>query len=91
MNNAGLGIFKPITELTVDEWRLQVETNLNGPFYVCRAAMPHLIESGQGFVVNVGSLASRHSFGGGTGYNASKFGLLGMTEAMMADVRKLGG
>ncbi len=90
VNNAGLGIFKPITELTVEEWRRQVDTNLGGVFYVCRAAMPHLIESGDGFVINVGSLASRHAFGGGTGYNASKFGLLGMTEAMMADVRTLG-
>lgn len=90
VNNAGLGIFKPITELSVEEWRLQVDTNLGGPFYVCRAAMPHLIASGNGFVINVGSLASRHPFAGGTGYNASKFGLLGMTEAMMADVRALG-
>ncbi|MDH3224339.1 MAG: SDR family oxidoreductase [Gemmatimonadota bacterium] len=90
VNNAGLGIFKPITELSVEEWRRQVDTNLGGVFYVCRAAMPHLIESGDGFVINVGSLASRHAFGGGTGYNASKFGLLGMTEAMMADVRNLG-
>lgn len=90
VNNAGLGIFKPITEMSVQEWRTQVETNLGGPFYVCRAAMSHLIESEHGFVINVGSLASRHAFAGGTGYNASKFGLLGMTEAMMADVRALG-
>ena len=90
INNAGLGIFKPITELSVAEWQAQVDTNLGGPFYVCRAAMPHLIESERGFVINVGSLASRHAFAGGTGYNASKFGLLGMTEAMMADVRALG-
>jgi len=90
VNNAGLGIFKPITELTVEEWRAQVDTNLGAVYYMSRATLPHLIESGDGFIINVGSLASRHAFAGGTGYNASKFGLLGMTEAMMADVRELG-
>lgn len=87
INNAGVGVFKSITEMTVEEWQLQVDTNLGAVFYLSRAAVPHLTESGDGFIVNIGSLASRHAFPGGTGYNASKFGLLGMTEAMMGDVR----
>ena len=87
VNNAGLGIFKPITELTVEEWRLQVDVNLGGVFYCSKAAIPHLSATGDGWIINIGSLASRNSFAGGTGYNASKFGLLGMTEAMMLDVR----
>lgn len=87
VNNAGLGIFKPITELSVEEWRLQVDVNLGGVFYCSKAAIPHLSATGDGWIINIGSLASRNSFAGGTGYNASKFGLLGMTEAMMLDVR----
>jgi len=87
VNNAGLGIFKPITEMTVEEWRLQVDVNLGGVFYCSQAAIPHLSETGDGFIVNIASLASRNTFASGTGYNASKFGLLGMTEAMMLDVR----
>lgn len=87
VNNAGLGIFKPISEMTVEEWRLQVDVNLGGVFYLSKAALPHLSATGDGFIVNVGSLASRNTFAAGTGYNASKFGLLGMTEAMMLDVR----
>jgi NAD(P)-dependent dehydrogenase (short-subunit alcohol dehydrogenase family) len=87
VNNAGLGIFKPISEMTVDEWRLQVDVNLGGVFYMSKAALPHLSASGDGYIVNIGSLASRNSFASGTGYNASKFGLLGMSEAMMLDVR----
>jgi NAD(P)-dependent dehydrogenase (short-subunit alcohol dehydrogenase family) len=87
VNNAGLGIFKPITEMTVEEWRLQVEVNLGGGFYCSKAAVPHLSASGDGWIINIGSLASRNAFAGGTGYNASKFGLLGMTEATMLDVR----
>jgi len=87
VNNAGLGIFKPISELSIEEWRLQIEVNLGGVFYCSKAALPHLSRSGDGYIVNIGSLASRNSFARGTGYNASKFGLLGMTEAMMLDVR----
>jgi NAD(P)-dependent dehydrogenase (short-subunit alcohol dehydrogenase family) len=87
VNNAGLGIFKPISEMTVEEWQVQVNVNLGGVFYLSKAALPHLAASGDGFIVNVGSLASRNSFANGTGYNASKFGLLGMSEAMMLDVR----
>jgi NAD(P)-dependent dehydrogenase (short-subunit alcohol dehydrogenase family) len=87
VNNAGFGIFKPISEMTVREWQTQIEVNLGGVFYCSKAALPHLSESGDGYIVNIGSLASRNTFANGTGYNASKFGLLGMTEAMMLDVR----
>lgn len=90
VNNAGLGIMKPITEMSVEEWRLQVDVNLGGVFYCSKAAMSHLAAHGDGWIINIGSLASRNSFAGGTGYNASKFGLLGMTEAMMLDVRHAG-
>jgi NAD(P)-dependent dehydrogenase (short-subunit alcohol dehydrogenase family) len=87
VNNAGLGIMKPIQELSVEEWRTQIDTNLGGVFYCTKAAIPHLSATGDGWIVNIGSLASRNAIAGGTGYNASKFGLLGMTEATMLDVR----
>ena len=87
VNNAGLGIFKPLAEMSVEEWRLQIDVNLGGVFHCSKAALPHLVAGGDGFIVNIGSLASRHAFRGGSGYNASKFGLLGLTEAMMLDVR----
>ena len=64
-----------------------METNLHGVFFCTKAAIPHLKESGDGWIVNVASLASRNAIPGGSGYNASKFGLLGMTEAMMLDLR----
>jgi 3-oxoacyl-[acyl-carrier protein] reductase len=87
VNNAGLGVFKPISELTVEEFRRQIDVNLAGVFYCSKAALRPLAESGDGFIVNIGSLAGRNPFAGGTGYNASKFGLVGLTEAMMLDVR----
>lgn len=93
VNNAGLGVFKPIQEMSVEEWRLQVETNLTGVFLTSKTALPLLRRAGadgDAWIINIGSLASRNSFGSGVGYNASKFGLLGMTEAMMIDLRHEG-
>jgi len=88
VNNAGLGIFKSISEMDISEWRRQIDVNLGGVFYCSKAALDPLRETGDGFIINIGSLASRNTFAGGTGYNASKFGLLGLTEAMMLDIRE---
>jgi NAD(P)-dependent dehydrogenase (short-subunit alcohol dehydrogenase family) len=85
--DAGFGIFKSISEMSVEEWQSQIDVNLGGVFYCSKAALPHLIASGDGFIINIGSLAGRNFFAGGTGYNASKAGLMGLTEAMMLDVR----
>ena len=87
VNNAGCGHFAPIGELSIEDWREQIDTNLGGVFYCSKAAVPHLAATGDGWIINIGSLAGRHAFRGGTGYNASKFGLTGMTEAMMLDLR----
>ena len=90
VNNAGFGIFKSIADMSVDEWQKQIDVNLGGVFYLSKAALPHLSASGDGFIINIGSLAGRNTFAGGTGYNASKFGLVGMSEAMMLDIRHEG-
>lgn len=90
INNAGLGIFKSIEEMTWDEWRAQIDVNLGGVWACSKAAIPYLKANGGSWIINIGSLASRNTFASGTGYNASKFGLLGMTEATMLDVRNHG-
>lgn len=89
VNNAGIGIYRPVPELTLAEFREVVETNLIAAFAVIRACLP-LLEAACGAVVTIGSLAGRHPFRGGAAYNASKFGLLGMTEALMLDLRDRG-
>jgi len=89
VNNAGVGILASIEELSVDDWQTQIDTNLRGVFCCSKAAVPHL-KSTEGWIINIGSLAGRNPFTGGTGYNASKFGLVGMTEAMMLDLRHSG-
>ena len=87
VNNAGLGVFGPVDELTGEQFREVVETNLSGPFYFIRAAAPALKERG-GWIFNIASLAARNPFAGGAAYNASKFGLVGLSEAAMLDLRQ---
>lgn len=86
INNAGLGVFAPVEAMSLDDWHRQIETNLDGVFYCCRAALPHLKRAG-GWIINIGSLAGKNAFAGGAAYNASKFGLLGFSEALMLEVR----
>ncbi len=94
VNNAGMGIFKSIEEMSWEEWRRQIDVNLGGVWACTKAALPHLRKAAEGddgaWVINIGSLAGRNSLPGGSGYNASKFGLVGMTEATMLDVRQHG-
>jgi len=90
INNAGVGVFAPIDELAVEDWHSMIETNLNGVFYASHAAIPHMKEKGSGWIINVASLAGKNPFAGGAAYNASKFGLVGFSEAMMMDVRHYG-
>ncbi len=87
VNNAGLGKFAHVAELTPEDWRLMIETNLSGVFYCCREAIPRMRERGGGYIINIGSLAGKNAFPGGAAYNATKFGLIGFSEALMQEVR----
>jgi 3-oxoacyl-[acyl-carrier protein] reductase len=87
VNNAGIGIFKNVEDLPPEEWRSTIGTNLDSLFYCCHLAIPLLKEAGGGFIINIGSLAGKNAFAGGAAYNASKFGLIGFSEALMQEVR----
>ena len=87
VNNAGVGIFSPVGELSIEDWRRTLETNLYGVFYASREALFRFHIRNSGYIVNISSLAGAHAFAGGSAYNASKFGLTGLSEAMMQDVR----
>jgi NAD(P)-dependent dehydrogenase (short-subunit alcohol dehydrogenase family) len=90
VNNAGIGEFAPVDELDPERFRAVVETNLFGPYYATHFVVPVMRKSGGGFIVNIGSLAGVNAFAGGSAYNASKFGLLGFSEAAMLDLRHQG-
>ncbi len=87
VNNAGEGTFAPVDQISGDDFRRALETNLAGPFYFLRAAAPAMRRQGGGFIFNIASLAGRQAFSQGAAYNASKFGLMGLSEAAMLDLR----
>ncbi|MGC8903691.1 SDR family oxidoreductase [Thermus sp.] len=89
VNNAGIGIMKPLAELSEAEFREVLEVNLVGPFLGLKAALPALLRA-RGVVVNIGSLAGKNPFKSGAAYNASKFGLLGLMGAAMLELREEG-
>jgi NAD(P)-dependent dehydrogenase (short-subunit alcohol dehydrogenase family) len=88
VNNAGVGHFAPVEELTAEQWHRMIDLNLSGVYYCCHEAIPQMKAAGGGYIINISSLAGKNPFAGGAGYNASKFGLNGFTEAMMLDHRK---
>jgi NAD(P)-dependent dehydrogenase (short-subunit alcohol dehydrogenase family) len=90
VNNAGLGVFAPVDELSGEQFREVVETNLFGAFYALRAAAPTMVRQGEGWIFNIASLAAKNPMAGGAAYNASKFGMVGMSEAAMLDLRHQG-
>lgn len=89
VNNAGIGRFAPLAELSLADWDLTMATNLRSLFLVTRAFLPALVGS-HGAIVNIASLAGRNGFEGGTAYCASKHAVLGFSKALMLEVRKQG-
>jgi len=87
INNAGIGVFGPAADMSPEDWRSVIETNLNGVFYCCHEAIPQMRKRGGGDIINLSSLAGKNPIAGGAAYNASKFGLNGFSEALMMEVR----
>jgi len=87
--NAGIGHFSPIETLTEDQWLETIDTNLTGVFYSVKASL-EAIKKSRGYIITMASLAGINFFAGATAYNASKFGLVGFTQALMLDVRNYG-
>jgi 3-oxoacyl-[acyl-carrier protein] reductase len=86
VNNAGVGLFKPVEETSPEEFRAVLETNLFG----CRAVLPEMKKRGGGYIINVSSLAGANPHPKMATYNASKFALNGFSEALMQEVRHEG-
>ena len=87
--NAGIGHFGSVETLTEDQWKETIDTNLTGVFYSVKASLEELKKSA-GYIITISSLAGTNFFAGGSAYNASKFGLVGFSQALMLDVRDLG-
>lgn len=87
--NAGVGHFANIADLSPTQWHETIDINLTGVFYSIKAALDALTAS-QGYVITIASLAGTNFFANASAYNASKFGLVGFTQAVMLDVRDRG-
>ena len=87
--NAGVGHFYPIQEMTSEQWHQTIDINLTGVFNSVKASIPALKNS-QGYIITIASLAGTNFFANGAAYNASKFGLVGFTQAIMLDLRHEG-
>jgi 3-oxoacyl-[acyl-carrier protein] reductase len=87
VNNAGIGIFAPVEEMSPEDFRAILETNLSGVFYCCHEAIPLMRKRGGGHIINISSLAGANPHPRMAAYNASKFGLNGFSEALMQEVR----
>jgi 3-oxoacyl-[acyl-carrier protein] reductase len=87
VNNAGIGLFQTIEEMSPEDFRSVIETNLFGVFYCCHEAIPLMKQRGGGYIINMSSLAGVNAHPKMAAYNASKFGLNGFSEALMQEVR----
>lgn len=85
--NAGVGHFAAVDELSYEDWNAMIETNLNGVFYTLKASVEALKKS-KGYYISLASLAGTNFFPTAAGYNATKFGVVGFTQAAMLDLRK---
>ncbi|MCM3744013.1 3-ketoacyl-ACP reductase [Sporosarcina luteola] len=88
INNAGIGKFGKFLELTPEEFKNIIDVNLMGIYYVTRAVLPEMIERQTGDIINVSSTAGQKGAPVTSAYSASKFGVLGLTESLMLEVRK---
>ena len=87
VNNAGIGRFVNVADMSIETWREVIDTNLSGVFYCTHAALPEMRRRGGGYIVNISSLAGKNAFTGGAAYCASKAGLNAFSEALMQEVR----
>lgn len=84
--NAGVGKFAPVDEMSLDDWNMMIDTNLTGVFHTLKATVEQLKQN-KGYYFSIASLAGTNFFAQGAGYNASKFGVVGFTQAAMLDLR----
>lgn len=87
INNAAIDITLPVEELAPEDWRRIIDTNLNGPYWLCRAVFPLMKEQGGGQIVNITSTAAKRTWPNASAYHASKWGLLGLSHALHVEGR----
>lgn len=90
INNAGTDVTLPLSDISPQAWQRVIGTNLNGPFYLSRGAAAHMMAAGAGHIVNIASTAAVRAWPNASAYHASKWGLLGLSRALHAELRPHG-
>lgn len=90
LNNAGIGLFRPMVEITTSQWDQLMAVNARGPFILCREAVPHLKLQGRSFIINICSVAGIKGYINQSIYSASKHALMGMTKSLAREVQSEG-
>lgn len=88
INNAGIARFGNLLDMAAEEWKRVVDVNLMGTYHMLRTVLPGMVERSSGDVINISSTAGERGFATGSAYNASKFAVMGLTEAVLQEVRK---
>ena len=87
VNNAGTDVTLPMEEMSHTDWQRVINTNLSGPFMLAKHAAAYMRKAGRGHIINVASTAAKRAWPNASAYHASKWGLLGLSHAMHAELR----
>ncbi|MBW4463222.1 MAG: SDR family oxidoreductase [Nodosilinea sp. WJT8-NPBG4] len=87
INNAGIDVTESVEDLTHDQWQQVINVNLNGPFYMSKAVFPEMRQNGGGHIINIVSTAAKRAWANASAYHASKWGLLGFSQALHVEGR----
>ncbi len=90
INNAGIVLRKSVWDISLDEWRALVDTNLSGLFYATRAVLPLFKAQGHGHLINLSSISGKVPLPGGSAYAATKFAVTGFSQSLVSEVRDFG-
>ncbi|MDD5139554.1 MAG: SDR family NAD(P)-dependent oxidoreductase [Verrucomicrobiales bacterium] len=90
INNTGLGVTSKIVDCSEEDWQLVLDTNLTGTFLMTQAVLPVMIAQRRGSIINIASQAAKHGYPNAGPYCASKFGIVGLSEALQHEVREYG-
>lgn len=87
VNNAGVGIYKLLEDLSSDDWHTMFRVNVHPIYYTCKRALPGMKARGRGHIINIASLAGRHGLNEATGYSGTKFAVRGISEALQRECK----
>jgi NADP-dependent 3-hydroxy acid dehydrogenase YdfG len=90
VNNAGVGVMKSFAEMSLDEWKLMLDVNVNALYHVTHALLPAMLERGRGHVCTIGSISARSAYVGGAAYSGTKAFVTAWAESLMLEVRGRG-